>query len=256
MTIGRRAVILSSLVLAAEAPDDAVRDLAPHGALRAAINFGNPVLAVRDPATGAPGGVSVDLARALAAQLGVPVTLVPFEEARQVFEAAKAGAWDVAFLAVDPVRAAEITFTAPYALIEGCYLVPATSPLHDAAEADQTGVQIAVARGSAYDLYLTRTLQHATLVRFANSDESAAAFLRGGLDAIAGVKQPLLALAAANPGTRMLDGRFMTIGQAMGTVRGHEAGAAYVSAFIAHAKASGLVAMVLTASGHAEVPVP
>src|SRR5207249_4217608 len=135
------------------------------GKVRAAINFGNAVLAQKDPATGEPRGVSVDLARELGRRLGVPVELVTFDAAGKVFEAIKAGAWDVAFLAIDPARAAEIAFTAPYVLIEGTYLVRRDSPLRAIDDVDRDGVRIAVGKGAAYDLYLTRTLKHAQLVR-------------------------------------------------------------------------------------------
>jgi polar amino acid transport system substrate-binding protein len=258
MTLTRRAILLvgAALGVAAAAPADALHELAPTGTLRAAINFGNPVLAQRAPGTGAPGGVSVALAQALGRQLGVPVTLVPFEEAGQVSKAASAGVWDICFLAIDPVRGTEIAFTAPYALIEGCYAVPNAAPLRTAEEVDRDGIKVAVAAGSAYDLYLTRALKHAQLVRLPNTNEAVAAFEHDPLDVLAGVKQPLLALIARHPGLRLLDGRFMSIDQAMGMLQGRPAGLAYLQAFLAQAKTSGLVAEALRASGHGDVPVP
>src|SRR6266853_3870004 len=129
----------------------AAKDLAPTGRLRAAINFGNPVLAQKDPATGEPRGITVDLARELARRLGLPLELVPFDAAGKVFEAQKAGSWDIAFLAIEPVRAAEIAFTAPYVIIEGVYMVPADSALRAVDQVDRDGVRIAVNKGSAYD---------------------------------------------------------------------------------------------------------
>ena len=152
-------------------PSAAVADLAPTGKFRAAINFGNPVLAIKDEATGQPSGVSVDLARELARRLGVPVELVTYQAAGKVTEALKSGAWDVAFLAIDPVRAAEISYTPPYVVIEGAYLVPHDSLIRGNEEVDRAGVRIAVATGSAYDLYLTRALKAATLVRTPISGE-------------------------------------------------------------------------------------
>ena len=137
------------------APPEAVRELAPTGKLRAAINYGNPVLAQRDPATGQPRGISADLARELGKRLGVPVEFVTFDAAGKVFDALGSGAWDVAFLAIDPARAAEIDFTAPYVIIEGGYLVPVSSPLRAIGDVDREGVRIAVGNKSAYDLYLT-----------------------------------------------------------------------------------------------------
>ena len=241
---------------AAPAPADVLHDLAPTGAVRAAINFGNPVLSSRDPATGAPGGVSVALARELGRQLGVPVTLVPFQEAGQVSSAARSGVWDIAFLAIDPVRGADIAFTAPYAMIEGCYLVQAGSALRRAGEVDREGVRVAVAAGSAYDLFLTRALQHAALVRRPASDAAVDAFAAGQADVLAGVRQPLVKLAASHPDWRLLDGRFMAINQAMCTPQGHPAGAAFLNEFVASAKASGFVAAALRADGHDDVTVP
>src|SRR3954470_25034235 len=138
-------------------PPRAVEQPAPTGRLRAAINFGNPVLAQKDPATGEPRGITVDLARELARGLGVALELVPFEAAGKVFEALKTNAWDLAFLAIEPVRAAEIAFTSPYVLIEGVYLVPINSKLRIVEDVDREGVRIGVNKGSAYDLYLTRT---------------------------------------------------------------------------------------------------
>jgi polar amino acid transport system substrate-binding protein len=137
----------------------ALEQLAPKGVLRAAINFGNPVLAQKNPASGEPGGVSVDLARELAKQLSVSLEFVLFDAAGKVFEAAQTDAWDIAFLALDPVRAKEILFTAPYVLIEGTYIVRDASPLQAIDEFDRPGVRIAVSTGAAYDLFLTRTLK-------------------------------------------------------------------------------------------------
>lgn len=238
-----------------EAPRDAISDLAPRGTLRAAINFGNPVLAQKDPATGEPRGVSVDLARELGRRLGVPVELVTFDAAGKVFDALRSGAWDVAFLAIDPARAAAIDFTPPYVLIEGTYLVPSSSPIHEIADVDGDGVRIAVGRGSAYDLYLTRAVKRARLVRAETSPAALELFLAERLEAAAGVRQPLQSFARAHPGVRVLEGRFMAIEQAMGTPRGREAGARYLRRFVVEALSSGLVAGALARSGQADVTV-
>ena len=141
-------------------PSDVVKEFAPTGTLRAAINLGNTVLAQKDATGEAQGRHRRSGARARR-RLGVPVELVTFDAAGKVFEALKRGAWDIAFLAVEPVRAAEIDFTAPYVLIEGTYMVPKDSALKEIADVDRAGVRIAVATGSAYDLYLTRTIKHA-----------------------------------------------------------------------------------------------
>jgi polar amino acid transport system substrate-binding protein len=230
-------------------PPAAVADLAPSGKLRAGINYGNPVLVQHDPATGGPKGLAVDLARELARRLNVGVDLVTYDAAGKMADAGKAGAWDIAFLAVDPVRAADITFTAPYLEIEGVYLVPAGSPIRSNDEVDRAGIRVAVGKGSAYDLYLSRELKHAQLVRAPTSPASVELFVREHLDVSAGVKQQLEAAAPTIPGSRLLPGRFMAIGQAAGVPRGRDAGAAYVSAFIEDAKASGFVARSLARHG-------
>ncbi|ACA16125.1 extracellular solute-binding protein family 3 [Methylobacterium sp. 4-46] len=235
--------------LAPGAPDPARQDLAPGGVLRAAINFGNPVLARRDPATGAPEGVSVDLAREFGRRLGVPVVLVTYEGAGFVSDAATRDAWDICFLAVDPQRAQAIAFTAPYLLIEGTYLVRAESSLRTVEDADRDGVRIAVGRGSAYDLHLSRTLRRAQLVRAATSAEALALFAAQELDAAAGVAQPLKAYAAAHPGLRVIPGRFMAIAQAVGMRPGREAGLRRLRDLVEAAKAEGLVAAALRAHG-------
>jgi polar amino acid transport system substrate-binding protein len=238
-----------------DTPRDAVQSLAPRGTLRAAINLGNPVLAQRDAASGALRGVSVDLARELARRLRVPLELVPYDGAGRVVDALGADAWDVAFLAIDPKRAAGIAFTRPYAFIEGTYLVPAGSPLRNVEDVDREGVRVAVGRGSAYDLFLTRALRRAALVRAETSAGALDLFLADHLEVAAGVRQPLVAFARAHAGLRVMDGRFMAIEQAMGTPRGREAGARGLDAFVADAIASGLVARALAASGQGDVTV-
>lgn len=223
-------------------PSAAVSDLAPTGVLRAAINFGNPVLAGRDAATGEPCGISVDLARELARQLGVPVALVPFDGAGKVVAAIPSGAFDVCFLAVDPLRAEEIAFTAPYAVIEGVYLVAEASPVRVNADVDSDGTRVGVMQGSAYDLFLSRELRHAQIVRAASSAAVMDLWTAGALDVVAGVKLQLQRDAQRIPGLRMLPGSFMAINQAMGTQRSREAGAAFLRRFVAEAKAGGFVA--------------
>ncbi|MFL6797810.1 MAG: ABC transporter substrate-binding protein [Xanthobacteraceae bacterium] len=236
-------------------PREVVAELAPTGKLRAAINFGNSVLAQRDPSGGPPRGVSGELARELGRRLGVPLEYVTFDAAGKVFEAAKTGSWDVAFLAVDPVRATEIAFTAPYVIIEGVYLVPADSPLRTNEDVDREGVRIAVARGSAYDLYLTRTIKRATLVRDTEGPQALERFLRERLEAAAGVKQPIVAFAKEHPQTRIIPGRFMVIEQAMGTLNGRPVAAGFLRRFVEEMKASGFVASALKGSGQADAAV-
>ena len=249
------AALLASCATVPTVPPKARSELAPTGKLRAAINFGNPVLAQRDQASGEPRGVSVDLADELARRLGVPVELVTYNSAGKVFEALKTGAWDIAFLAIDPARATEIAFTAPYVIIEGIYLVPADSPLRSIQDIDREGVRVAVGNKSAYDLYLTRTLKRAQLVRVPTSAEALDVFLRDKLEAAAGVKQPILQFAKIHPNVRVIDGRFMIIEQAMGTPKGREAALLYLREFIEEMKASGFVARGLEKSGQGDATV-
>src|SRR5262249_34373461 len=194
-------------------PPDVLKELAPTGKLRAALNLGNSVLVQKDKASGEVRGVTVDLARELARRAGVPLEFVQFEAAGKVFEALKTGAWDIAFLAIEPVRAAEIDFTAAYVIIEGTYMALKDSPLKVIGDVDRPGVRIAVGRGSAYDLYLTRTLKNAELVRAATGGGRAMIdlFFAEKLEVAAGVKQPLVEYAKTDPKVRVMDGRFMEI---------------------------------------------
>jgi len=233
----------------------AVKSLAPTGRLRAAINRGNAVLVQADPATGAPTGIAVDLAHALGERLSVPVDHVIFDAAGKVFEALERQAWDVAFLAVDPVRAAEIAFTAPYVIIEGSYMVRNDSPLQSSADVDRAGNRIAVAAGSAYELHLSRAIKAASLVRLPNGNQAMAAFERQKLEVIGGVRQALQNHMASNPGLRILEPPFMTIHQAMGTPRDRTAGAEYLKAFIEEMKASDFVSDSLKRAGQADATV-
>jgi polar amino acid transport system substrate-binding protein len=239
----------------ADVSRDIVTELAPSGTLRAAINFGNSVLAQQHPSGGEPQGVSSALARELAKRLGVPISYVPFDAAGKVTDAGKAGKWDICFLAVDPVRAAGIAFTAPYVVIEGTYIVPKDSKLQTVDEVDRTGTRVAVAQGSAYDLFLTRALAKATLVRKPSGPESLDMFVADKLEVAAGVRQPLAAFVASRNDLRMIPGRFMAIEQAMGTIKGRDKAVPFLRAFIEEMKASGFVARELQASGQGEAAV-
>jgi len=224
-------------------------ELAPTGKLRVGINYGNPVLATRDPASGELRGVAVDLARELGSRTGLPIELVGFESAGQMVEGLKAGAWDVAFLAVDPGRAGEIDFTAPYIEIEGTYLVPAGSPLRAVGDVDRDGVRIGVSAKSAYDLFLSRSVQRAELIRAPDPNAAFELLVAGKVDVVAGVRQPLVTNAEKLPGSRVFDGRFMAIGQALGTPKGRDVAAEYLREFIEDVKASGLVARAIEKAG-------
>lgn len=223
----------------------AVKELAPSGRLKAAINFGNTVLVQRGTG-GEPRGVSPALATELGRRLGVPVDFVIYEAAGRVTDAARSSAWDVAFVAIDPKRAQDIDFTAPYVVIEGTYMVRNESPLRSVADFDRAGVRIAVGAKSAYDLFLSRELKRAQIVRAPTSPEAIALFVNDRLEAAANVKQPLVAYARANPGYRVIEPGFMKIEQAMGTPRGRPNGARYLRAFVDEMKSSGFVERNMT----------
>ena len=226
-------------------PAGAAAALAPSGRLRASINLGNPILANRD-ASGQATGVSVDLAGALAQQLGVPLDLVVVDAAMKSVANVTEGQADIGFFAIDPARATTIRFTAAYVLIEGAYLVRNASPLTDNAQVDRAGTRIMVGKGSAYDLYLSREIKAATLLRAPTSPKVVDSFLAENADVAAGVKQQLQADAARLQGLRLLPGRFMVIEQAMGlpTTRSETAANA-LKAFVEWAKRSGFVAQAL-----------
>ena len=238
-------------------PSDAVlRELAPTGPLRAAINFGNTVLAQKG-ADGTPQGVSPDLARELAKRTGLKLEFVTFEAAGKVFDALKSGAWDMAFLAIEPVRAAELEFTAPYLTIEGTYMVPKDSPLKDIGDVDRPGVRIAVGKGSAYDLFLTRTLKQAKAVAAHTGGPKAMIelFLKDGLEAAAGVRGWLVDHAKTDASVRVMDGRFMQIEQALAVPKGRKAAVGYLHDFVEEMKASGFIADALRRSGQTDAEV-
>ncbi len=222
---------------------------APSGKLRACINLGNPILAGKD-ANGQAKGVSVDLAGALAQRLGVALELNVVEGAALSVAAVKSGAADIGFFAIDPLRGEGIRFTAPYVLIEGAYLVRNDSPLTDNAQVDAPGTRVMVGQGSAYDLYLSRALKAAQILRAPTSPKVVDTFVAERADVAAGVKQQLQADAARIGGLRLLPGRFMVIEQAMGVPeqRG-EAVQQALKGFVEWAKASGFVAQALARHG-------
>ena len=223
---------------------------APSGKLRASINLGNPILARRHASSGEPFGVSIDLARALGDRLGVEVQLVVFDTANQSVEAVRGEQADIGFFAIDPLRGEGIAFTPPYVLIEGSYMVPEASAIQANEEVDRPGVRVTVGKGSAYDLFLSRTLQAAEIVRAPSSPAVVEVFVEQKLEVAAGVKQQLQADLARFPGHRMLPGRFMVIQQAMGLPqsRGAEAAQA-LAAFVQEMKASGFMDEALARHG-------
>jgi len=223
-----------------------VSAFAPSGTLRASINLGNPILANKDAATGEPAGVSVDLAREFARRLGVAIELVVFEKAAASVDAVKNEKADIGFFAIDPARSEGLLFTSPYVLIEGSYLVPEASALTDNTQVDAEGHRISVGAGSAYDLFLTREIKAAEIVRLQGAGPALAALRSGEVEVAAGIRQMLEGEAKRAPGVRVLPGRFMVIQQAMGTPasRGAEA-QALLAAFVEEMKATGFVADAL-----------
>lgn len=230
-------------------------ELAPSGELRVAINLGNPVLAQRDETTGKLGGVSVALANALANELGIVAKLTPYDAAGKVFAALEEGLWDLAFLAIEPVRAEKIAFSSPYVSIDGTYLVRMDSPFHQASDLDGQGHRVSVGRGAAYDLYLSRTLKHAQLVRGETSASAVDLFLEQGLEAAAGVRQPLERFASSTPGVRVLADNFTEIRQAMAVPKARKIAAEFIENFLSRFVSNGFVAQALAESGQSDARV-
>src|SRR5262249_18190737 len=190
--------------------------VAPTGQLRVALNVGNPVLAVKDTTTGEVRGVTVDLGRALAVRLGVPVALIEYPNVARIVDGARSGAWDIAFLAIDPARAGDMDFTPTYMGVEDRSLVPTGSPIHATADADRPGIRIAVPSRSAPDVFLSSRLKQASLVR---GDTEAAAFelLRTGqADAFAANRNSFATFTAGLAGYRALDDYSLTVPMATG----------------------------------------
>lgn len=223
--------------------------LAPTGTLRVGLNLSNFLLVNPAPPGSEPRGVAPDLGRAIAQRLGVPVEFLTYPTAGTMADAVTAKVWDIAFLGAEPAREGEIAFTAAYLEIEAGYLVPAGSPLQRVEEVDREGVRIATFAKSAYDLYLSRTLRHATLVRTPSIDASFERFVAEKLEALSGLKPRLLADLERLPGARILEGRFTAIQQAIGTPRARAAGAAFLRAFVEEAKRTGLVRELIERHG-------
>ena len=218
-----------------------IADLAPTGVLRAAINLGNPLLAKRTTPDTEPSGLSVDLAVELSRRLAIPLEFVCFPGAGKVSEAAGSDVWDVAFLAVDPKRSKEMSFTSPYVTLSGSFAVRAGVVLTRNEDVDQRGIRVVVGKGSAYDLHLSGTLKDAEIVRVPTSDVVVSTMVREGYEVAAGVRQPLELQLARFPELRLLDGRFMAIHQAMAARKDCTLGLSFLQAFVEEMKASGFV---------------
>jgi polar amino acid transport system substrate-binding protein len=229
----------------ADMPNDVIAELAPTGVLRAGINMANFLLVSGKGAAGEPEGVAPDMAREVAKRLGVPVAYVPYARPGELADAAGTGVWDVGLIAAEPARAKTIAFSPAYAEIEATYLVAAGSLLKAIDEVDRPGVRIAIAARSAYDLWLSRHLRHAELVRCGSLDASLEQFVADRLDALAGLRPRLLQDVEKLPGARILDGSFTAVQQAVGTATANAAGARFLRDFVEEAKASGLVARLI-----------
>lgn len=241
--------LTASLTACSTAPmttPDITSQLAPTGILRVAINYGNAVLAARNAQSGELSGTSVDLARELGKRLNVPVDFTGFPTAGKVVDEVKTGKLDLMFLAIDPLRANEISYTAAYVVIEGAYAVPNASAIKANEDVDQKGIRVVVGKGSAYDLYLTREIKNAEIVRVDNSQLVVDTLVEKKYEVTAGVKQQQEKDLKRVPGLRLLPGRFMEIDQAMGTPKGRSGEVvAYLKAFVEEMKASGFVAQAL-----------
>jgi len=235
-----------SCAMATEISPAVRSELAPMGKLRIGLNHGNSLLVTPGSSGSEPAGVAPDLGRLLGRRLGVPVEFVRFDTAGNLADAVRTGAWDVAFLGAEPQRAGDIAFTAAYLEIPATYLVPAGSPIRSVVDVDREGVRIAVAEQSAYGLYLSRSVKHATLVLTKSGGAALDAFVAQKLDALAGLRPALLTDVEKLPGARVLDGHFTAVQQAIGTPIGRAAAATYLRAFVEEMKASGLVAEAIS----------
>ena len=230
-------------------------DLASTGRLRAAINYGNFILATRDRATGESRGAAVDLAQDLAKRLAVPLEIVAYDSVAVMGDAAPSGVWDIAFLGSDPKREALMSFTAAYLEIEATYLVPGASPLRTAAEVDREGVRVSAPARANYELYLSRNLKAARLVSTESNDAAFNLLATGQVEALAGLTQALHDRLPQLPGSRILEGRFMGVQQSIAVPKGRDAGLAYLRRVVEEAKASGLVARAIERTGARGVSV-
>ena len=226
-------------------PQEVVSELAPTGVLRAAINMGNFLLVTGRTSAGDPEGVAPDMAREIASQLGVPVAYVPYARPGELADAAGSGVWDIGLIGAEPQRAEKIAFTPAYVEIEATYLVPAGSPLQTIADVDKRGRRVAVTARSAYGLWLEDNYKEGELLQFDNAEAALKAFDGEKLDAYAGLRPGLIDLQKARPGSRLLDGQFTAVQQAVGTARSNAAGATFLREFVEEAKKSGLVARLI-----------
>src|ERR1700758_1645295 len=230
-------------------PREVVSELAPTGVLRAAINMGNFLLVTGKTPSGDPSGVSPDMAAAIAARLGVPVKFVPYARPGDIADDAEKGLWDIGNIGAEPQRAAVVNFTAAYCEIEATYLVPAGSPIKSVGEVDQPGKRTAVTARSAYGLWLENNYKKGELLQFDNADAAIKAFTEQKMDAYAGLRPGLIDVAAKLAGSRILDGQFTAVQQAVGTPKKNAAAFAFLREFVEETKRSGVVASLIERHG-------
>ena len=228
-------------------PEDIRTAFMPAGRLRAAMNFSNTVISRRDRGDGQPGGVTAALARELAQRLGAELQFIDYDSPGAVVDAIRAGDADLCFLAIEPARREVIDFTAPYALIESCFVALADGPFHASGDDDREGVTVITRARAAYDLYLSRNLKAARVLPVADGELDA--FVAGQGDVASGIRPMLEDYFAGRPGYRILEPPFASVGQAMGLAKGRGPAFAWLEAFVEELKASGFVEAALRESG-------
>lgn len=231
-------------------------EIAPSGTLVCALNHGNVVLVRRGPTDETPTGISVDIARKLATELSVPMRFRHFDKAGEVSESAGTSEWDVCFLAIDPKRAERIAYSSPYVQIEGAFLVPKTKAISTLEDVDRAGLKIGAVKGSAYELFLSRSHVAAALVRFDSFPDATTALDHKAIDGLAGVRQAMQKVAAVRSDFEVMVEPFMAIPQAVGVSADRRLAAKYVAEFVQKLKSTGFVRKSLDHSGHADVVVP
>ena len=219
-------------------------EMAPTGTLRVALNMINFLLISGKSPEGVPVGVAPDLARTIADRIGVPLQLIQYGSPGELADDADQNVWDIGLIGAEPVRAQKIDFSTAYVEIEATYLVPAGSSLKHASEVDRPGNRIAVSARSAYDLWLTRNIQHAQLLHAEGFEATLALFVEKKLEAMAALKPGLLGDVARLPGSRILEGNFTTVQQSVGVPKGRLAAATYLQSFVDEIK-KGLVAQLI-----------
>jgi polar amino acid transport system substrate-binding protein len=253
-------LLLLSLLAACAGPGvpdrEVASQLAPTGALRVGLNLGNTLLTRRDPAGGDPGGVAVDLARELGRRIGVPVRLVPYDNTGGLGSSIGSGAWDIAFFAIEPARATQVDFSPAYVEIDSTFIAMRRTPLATAAEVDREDVVVAVQAGAGYESTLIKSLSRAKLLRVTDMDRGTEALASGKAHVLAGLRPALITYTESHPDFRVLDGKFTTVGQAIGVQKGRQVGARYVNDFVDDVKRSGFLAKLIAAHNVRGLTIP